>query len=74
MDVNDEYETTPEMLALDGEAKRVGITVILGLGGAPGVDNVLVKAAADQLDSVDEIHTAWLMSAAERRGSGRSMR
>lgn len=68
VDVNDEYETTLEMLALDGEARRAGVTVILGLGGAPGVDAVLVKAAANQLDSVEEIHTAWLMSAAEPGG------
>lgn len=68
VDLNDEYETTLEMFELDGEAAKAGIAVILGLGGSPGVNNVLVRAAANQLDSVDEIHTAWTMSAADPGG------
>jgi saccharopine dehydrogenase-like NADP-dependent oxidoreductase len=38
------------------------------LGGAPGIDNVLVRAAADQLDEVEEIHTSWIMSGADPGG------
>jgi len=68
VDLNDEYETTLEMLALDADARRAGVTVILGLGGSPGVNNVLVRAAANQLDTVEEIHTAWAMSARDPGG------
>lgn len=68
VDINDDYETTYEMLALDGEAKAAGIAVLLGLGASPGVNNVLVRAAADQLETVDEIHTAWVMSATDPGG------
>ena len=68
VDINDDYETTFEMLALDEEARAAGVAIVLGLGASPGVTNVLVRAAADQLDVVDEIHTAWVMSAADPGG------
>jgi saccharopine dehydrogenase (NAD+, L-lysine-forming) len=68
VDLNDEFETTLQMFDLDNEAKLAGITVILGLGGSPGINNILVRAAANQLDEVEEIHTAWVMSAADPGG------
>jgi saccharopine dehydrogenase-like NADP-dependent oxidoreductase len=68
VDLNDEYATTQEMFTLDADARRAGVTVILGLGGSPGVNNVLVRAAANQLDAVEEIHTAWAMSAFDPGG------
>jgi saccharopine dehydrogenase-like NADP-dependent oxidoreductase len=68
VDVNDEYEITYKMYDLDEAAKEAGIPIIFGLGGCPGIDNVLVKAAADQLDEIDEIHTAWVMSGADPGG------
>jgi saccharopine dehydrogenase-like NADP-dependent oxidoreductase len=68
VDVNDEYEITYKMYELDDAAKAAGIPIIFGLGGAPGIDNVLVRAAADQLDEVEEIHTAWIMSGADPGG------
>jgi saccharopine dehydrogenase-like NADP-dependent oxidoreductase len=68
VDINDDYETTLKMLELDEEARVAGITVVLGMGASPGVNNILVRAAADQLDEVDEIHTAWVMSGADPGG------
>jgi saccharopine dehydrogenase-like NADP-dependent oxidoreductase len=68
VDINDDYETTCQMLALDEKARDAGITVILGMGASPGVNNILVRAAVDQLDSVEKIHTAWVMSAADPGG------
>ena len=68
VDINDEYETTLKMLDLDEEARAAGIIVVLGLGGCPGINNVLVRAAANQLDEVREIHTAWVMSGADPGG------
>ena len=68
VDVNDEYEITHKMYDLDEAAKEAGIPVIFGLGGCPGIDNVLVRTAADQLDEVEEIHTAWVMSGADPGG------
>lgn len=68
VDINDDYETTYEMLTLDNEARAAGITIILGLGASPGINNILARAAADDLDDVEEIHTAWVMSAADPGG------
>jgi saccharopine dehydrogenase-like NADP-dependent oxidoreductase len=68
VDINDEYEITYKMYDLDEAAKDAGIPLIFGLGGCPGIDNVLVRAGADQLDEIDEIHTAWVMSGADPGG------
>ncbi len=68
VDINDDHETTLSMLELDERARAAGIVVVLGLGASPGVNNVLVRAAANQLEEVDEIHTSWIMSAADPGG------
>jgi lysine 6-dehydrogenase len=50
---------TPRQLELDEEAERAGVTVCLGSGATPGVTNLMVRHAADQLDQVDEVHIAF---------------
>jgi len=68
VDINDDYETTQEMFKLDAKAKKSGITIILGLGASPGINNVIARAGANELDEVEEIHTAWIMSASDPGG------
>lgn len=68
VDINDDYETTFQMMGLNEAAAAAGITIILGMGASPGVNNILVRAAANQLDEVDKIHTAWVMSGADPGG------
>jgi len=68
VDINDEYETTFKMLDFDVKAKEMGIAIILGMGASPGINNIFVRAAADQLDKIEEIHTAWVMSGADPGG------
>lgn len=68
VDINDDYETTYQMLALHEEAMEAGVLVILGMGASPGVNNILVRAAANELDTVEKIHTAWVMSGADPGG------
>jgi len=68
VDINDDYETTYEMLELDKAARHAGILIILGMGASPGVNNILVRAAADQLDKIEKIHTAWVMSGTDPGG------
>jgi len=46
---------TPEKLALDGEAKKAGISCIGGCGTSPGVVNFLVQLGAERFDSVEQI-------------------
>lgn len=68
VDMNDEYEITPKMYELHDKAVEANILIVIGLGGCPGIDNVLVRSAANQLDEVEEIHTAWVMSGADPGG------
>ena len=68
VDINDDYETTFQMLDMDTEAKNAGISIILGMGASPGVNNILVRAAAEQLDDIEKICTAWVMSGADPGG------
>lgn len=50
---------TPRQLQLDELARDAGITACLGCGATPGVTNLMARYAADQLDSVDEVHIAF---------------
>src|SRR5215813_15263588 len=50
---------TPRQLQLDAEARQAGVTVCLGCGATPGVTNLMVRKAANQLDQVDEVHIAF---------------
>jgi len=50
---------TPKQLEMDADARRTGVTICLGCGATPGVTNLMAKAAADQLDQVDEVHIAF---------------
>jgi saccharopine dehydrogenase-like NADP-dependent oxidoreductase len=68
VDINDDYETTFQMFDLDARAKKAGIIIVLGLGASPGINNILARAGANELDKIREIHTAWVMSAADPGG------
>lgn len=68
IDINDDYQTTFKMLDLDKKAKDAGIIIVLGFGSSPGINNIFARAAADQLDEVEEVHTAWVMSGADPGG------
>lgn len=68
VDVCDDWAATLEILDLHDEAKKAGITVIVGLGASPGVTNVMARKGADILDRTDEVHTAWIMRGSELGG------
>jgi len=63
VDVDDDYDATKSCLELDKEAKKTGVTAIIGLGATPGLTNILTKYSAEKLERVDEIHTAWAWTA-----------
>src|SRR6266403_627057 len=50
---------TPKQLEMDEDARQAGVTICLGAGATPGVTNLMARAAADQLDQVDEVHIAF---------------
>ncbi|UCG89809.1 MAG: saccharopine dehydrogenase NADP-binding domain-containing protein [Candidatus Heimdallarchaeota archaeon] len=56
IDINDDVDATQKVLKMDSEAQRANLTALIGMGSSPGITNLLVKFAADQLlDEVDSI-------------------
>ena len=49
------FHMTRRLMEMSNEASDAGITAILGMGGTPGVTNVLARAAVNKLDRVDSI-------------------
>lgn len=50
------FHVSREQLALHSAAEQAGITAILGMGGTPGITNILAREAVDRLDQVESIH------------------
>lgn len=68
VDIDDDFDATAESLSLDEQAKRAGITAIIGMGASPGVTNIIAKYGADKLDTVKEIRLFWAESAIDPTG------
>ena len=49
------FHMTRKLMDMSPEAEAAGITAILGMGGTPGITNILARAAVDKLDRVDSI-------------------
>ena len=49
------FHMSRTLMALHEEARAAGITAILGMGGTPGVTNLLARAAVDKLERVESI-------------------
>lgn len=64
----DDYDAAHDVLQLDAEAKRRGVTVLTGAGWTPGITNILVKKAASLLDEADAAHVSWAASASDSSG------
>jgi lysine 6-dehydrogenase len=52
------FHVTREQLKRHHPFKRAGLLAICGMGSAPGIVNIMARAAADRLDEVHEIHIA----------------
>lgn len=63
VDINDDYDSTLEGLALDRIAREKGVTAIIGMGATPGITNVLASIGAEKMDEVEEIGTYWIWTA-----------
>jgi saccharopine dehydrogenase-like NADP-dependent oxidoreductase len=60
VDVCDDFDATEALLTMDEQAKKAGVSALIGMGSSPGVANVLVRFCADSLleriESVDIYH------------------
>ena len=55
MDLGGLYHMTRKQFAFDKDFRRIGRLAIPGMGGAPGITNVMARALADPLDRVHAI-------------------
>ena len=55
MDLGGLYHMTRKQFTLDRDFRRIGRLAIAGIGGAPGITNVMARALADPLDRVRSI-------------------
>ena len=60
VDVCDDFDATQLLLEMDKAAKKAGIIALTGMGGSPGIANLLAKFCADvlldEVDSIDILH------------------
>jgi len=56
LDLGGLYHMTRRQFTLDRDFRRLGLLAIPGIGGAPGVTNVMARALAEPLERVDSIH------------------
>lgn len=68
VDICDDPQPTVDELNLHGEAKRAGITAVIGMGNNPGVGNLCARYGAQKLDEVEEIKLIWVHPAISRTG------
>lgn len=64
----DDYDAVESIMQLDEEAKKLGLSVLTGLGWTPGISNILARKGAEQLDEVEEINIYWAGSANDATG------
>jgi lysine 6-dehydrogenase len=55
MDLGGLYHMTRKQFALDRDFRRIGKLAIPGMGGAPGITNVMARTLADKMERVDSI-------------------
>ncbi|MDP9067706.1 MAG: saccharopine dehydrogenase NADP-binding domain-containing protein [Actinomycetota bacterium] len=66
--LNDDLEAASAVAARDDEARERGVTIISGCGAAPGITNLLIALAAEQLEEVHEVEVAIGASSADGGG------
>jgi lysine 6-dehydrogenase len=55
LDLGGLYHTTKKQLKLDRDFRRPGRLALIGMGGAPGITNVMARHASEGMDRVEEI-------------------
>ncbi len=60
LDLGSDIPNTKLQLAMDAKFKKQGLTAITGCGSVPGIGNVMLSHAAQQLDSIETIEVGFL--------------
>jgi saccharopine dehydrogenase-like NADP-dependent oxidoreductase len=72
LDFDDDIESTLHALSLHERAHEAGVPLYVGCGASPGMTNVMVVDAANELDTVENIEVFWVVGD-ERPGIGRAV-
>ena len=68
VDICDDTDATLKMLAMDEEARKSGVTAVIGMGASPGLSNIFSAYLANKLDSVSEIRQYWVVDNSDPEG------
>jgi saccharopine dehydrogenase (NAD+, L-lysine-forming) len=73
IDIDDDFDATRDCLELHDDARKAGITAIIGMGASPGVTNLIAGLGASRMDRTDDIRLYWGESAIDPTGSAAMM-
>jgi len=68
IDLDDDYDATEEAFSFNEQARKAGITAVIGCGSSPGMTNILAKYASNKMDKVDDIRIFWAESGIDPTG------
>ncbi|MFH0175906.1 saccharopine dehydrogenase family protein [Streptomyces cacaoi] len=68
VDICDDIEGTTAILALDAEARSVGVPLVTGAGLSPGVSNWMACRLLDEHPEADGIQVAWAVHESDPGG------
>jgi hypothetical protein len=65
LDICDDPDVTREMLARDKDCQAAGVRALIGMGGAPGLSNILIRTGVEWLGGADEVGLSWVADVAD---------
>lgn len=67
--LNDDLSAAQEVHEQHEAARANGVTILSGCGASPGLTDLLVKLASDELDEVEEVEVSFAASSADGGGT-----
>ncbi|MFJ7951927.1 saccharopine dehydrogenase family protein [Lysinibacillus sp. NPDC096418] len=68
IDISPSYKLLSKVEKLNDKAKEFGTTIVLGVGLAPGLSNLLVKQSIKQFDKISSVDMYLMLGIGERHG------
>ena len=69
----DDQSVAARVLSMNNAARDAGVTVVSGCGLSPGLTNLLIAIARDEVDEIEEIDIAVAASSADTPGSATTL-
>lgn len=69
LDICDDPDVTRAMLDRDKDTQAAGVRALIGMGGAPGLSNILIRAGVEWLGGADEASLSWVADVTDVTGS-----